>query len=366
MKTGAIALLIMSLLAPAAAGDGGTTGFFTDDDNSVHVRSIEAIADEGVTLGCNPPTNDRFCPEDSVTRGQMATFLVRALGLGAGTATFDDISGSVYAADISALASAGITKGCNPPDNTLYCPNDPVTRDQMATFLVRALELDPGTATFDDISGSVHAADISALASAGVTKGCNPPDNNLYCPRNEVTREQMASFLARGLGYDTSPRIVITQNQDLGGMALGTAGDEVVATLSDWYGAPTDDYMDACPYFLPDPNMRYVRWGSLIAVIRTVDDGEALGLAGWRYKLDDQGDPEPGGPLAEHIEMPFGLELGDPIGDAVDAGGGPIATTNYGWIVAEFDDFTVEASGLSVDPDALIDGVQQGFGFDCE
>ena len=73
----------------------------------------------------------------------MATFLVRALDLPAGTATFEDIAGSVHAANISALATAGITKGCNPADgNTMFCPTSPVTREQMATFLARALDLD--------------------------------------------------------------------------------------------------------------------------------------------------------------------------------------------------------------------------------
>jgi hypothetical protein len=71
----------------------------------------------------------------------MATFLVRALGLPAGSASFTDIGSSVHAANIEALASAGITKGCNPPDNTLFCPTAPVTREQMATFLARALHL---------------------------------------------------------------------------------------------------------------------------------------------------------------------------------------------------------------------------------
>ena len=53
---------------------------FTDDDDSVFESPIEALAAAGVTRGCNPPANDRFCPGTSVTRGQMAAFLHRALG----------------------------------------------------------------------------------------------------------------------------------------------------------------------------------------------------------------------------------------------------------------------------------------------
>jgi len=135
-------LFVAAPLAQASLDPGGTFG---DDNNSIHEPAIEAIADVGITKGCNPPVNDLFCPSASVTREQMATFLVRALGLPAGSASFTDIGGSVHAANIGALAAAGITKGCNPPDNTLFCPGAPVTRAQMATFLARALSLDPIT-----------------------------------------------------------------------------------------------------------------------------------------------------------------------------------------------------------------------------
>jgi hypothetical protein len=94
-----------------------------------------------VTRGCNPPTNDMFCPNDVVTRGQMAAFLVRALGYtaGAGSDQFTDDDGLIFEADIERLAAAGITRGCNPPTNDMFCPNSPVTRGQMAAFLHRAL-----------------------------------------------------------------------------------------------------------------------------------------------------------------------------------------------------------------------------------
>lgn len=119
-------------------------GTFTDDDGNIHEGNIEAIAAEGITKGCNPPLNTLYCPGDSVTRAQMAAFLNRALGLAPGTGnTFVDDDGSIFEPDIEALAAAGITKGCNPPDNDEYCPGDPVRRDQMASFLSRALGLTP-------------------------------------------------------------------------------------------------------------------------------------------------------------------------------------------------------------------------------
>lgn len=73
-----------------------------------------------------------------MTRGQMAAFLVRALNLPEGPDVFVADDGSVFENDINALAEAGITQGCNPPDNTQFCPDAPVTRGQMAAFRVRA------------------------------------------------------------------------------------------------------------------------------------------------------------------------------------------------------------------------------------
>jgi hypothetical protein len=118
----------------------GEPGRFTDTSGSVFVDNIDALAAAGVTRGCNPPANDRYCPDDAITRGQMAAFLVRAFDIDvAGETVFSDVGDSQFGAEIAALATAGITKGCNPPDNTRYCPDDRVTREQMASFIVRAV-----------------------------------------------------------------------------------------------------------------------------------------------------------------------------------------------------------------------------------
>ena len=111
-----------------------------DIEGSVFVADIVWLAEEGITLGCNPPANDLFCPNDNVTRGQMAAFLVRFLGLtddGGGNMFVDD-DGSIFEDAIAKLAAAEITLGCNPPLNDRFCPNDPVTRGQMAAFIRRA------------------------------------------------------------------------------------------------------------------------------------------------------------------------------------------------------------------------------------
>lgn len=179
-------------------------GSFVDDDGNVHEPMIEAIAASGITQGCSlagAPVR-RYCPDDAVTRGQMAAFLVRAFGLdGAPGDSFEDDDWSIFEGDIEALAAAGVTLGCNPPENDRFCPEEPVTRAQMAAFLVRAADLAPaGGNPFSDDDGSVFEDDIAALAAAGITVGCNPPAGDRYCPEQTVRRDQMASFLGRALG----------------------------------------------------------------------------------------------------------------------------------------------------------------------
>ncbi len=175
-------------------------GSFLDDDASVFQADIEWLFAANITFGCNPPKNDRFCPNNSVTRGQMAAFLTRALNLSAApSAGFIDTTGHIFAADIDKLAAAGITRGCG--DGTRFCPDSPVTREQMAAFLVRALSYtDQADNPFTDDDGSQFEIEIEKLAAAGVTLGCNPPANTLFCPKQSVTRGQMAAFLHRALG----------------------------------------------------------------------------------------------------------------------------------------------------------------------
>jgi hypothetical protein len=197
-----VVLSTVSLAAPAVAG-GATLppgGTFVDDDGSIHEAMIEAIAAVGITRGCMPDGR-YFCPSEAVTRGQMAAFLKRAFPVPDSTVdAFVDDETSVFELDIDAVAADGILRGCNPPRNDRVCPDAPVTREQMATMLVRAAHLPPSASgSFTDIGGSVHAANIRALAAAGVTYGCDPPGNDRFCPFAPVSRAQMASFLGRAL-----------------------------------------------------------------------------------------------------------------------------------------------------------------------
>ena len=117
-RRGVLVVVLVGVLLAGLVGVVSATlppgGTFSDDDGNVHEGAIEAIAAEGITRGCNPPVNDRYCPSSPVTRGQMAAFLVRALGLTERLDDpFSDDDGCIFEADIEKLAAAGLTRGCN-------------------------------------------------------------------------------------------------------------------------------------------------------------------------------------------------------------------------------------------------------------
>ncbi len=184
-----------------------SAGFDDVPPSSVFHDDIMWLASQGITRGCNPPDNTMFCPGQYVTRGQMAAFLVRALHYtaGAGADLFGDDNGSIFELDIDLLGTAGVTRGCNPPVNDRFCPDALVTRGQMAAFLARAFHLTSlgQVDLFDDDNGSIFELDIDKLGATGVSKGCNPPDNDRFCPDAYVTREQMAAFIKRAVDYIT-------------------------------------------------------------------------------------------------------------------------------------------------------------------
>ncbi|HEX6286995.1 MAG TPA: VanW family protein, partial [Acidimicrobiia bacterium] len=196
-----VAVLVILGSSPSSAElpPGGT---FIDDDGNVHEGSIEAVFAAQITSGCDE-RGIRFCPDLVVTRGQMAAFLARALNLApASEDYFTDDDGSTFEGAIDKIAEAGITVGCNPPDHDEYCPDKRVTRAEMATLLVRAfpeLLLETAPDVFTDDGDSVHHTNINRIAAERITLGCNPPDNDNFCPDEGVSRAQMATFLTRAL-----------------------------------------------------------------------------------------------------------------------------------------------------------------------
>ncbi len=165
---------------------------------------VESLALSGITGGCG---NANYCPEDPVSRAQMAVFLERGIhgsGFTPPTATgqlFVDVPANSFAAAyIEALFLDGITGGCG---GGAFCPNGTVTRAQMAVFLLRARHgasytPPPASGVFTDVANDYWAAGwIEQLAAEGITGGCGGGN---YCPDNPVTRAQMAVFLVRTFG----------------------------------------------------------------------------------------------------------------------------------------------------------------------
>ena len=202
---GAAAFIVgIALAAGQTASALVVTGFFDDDNGHLFEREIDAIAAANITKGCNPPANTNFCPNDNVTRGEMAAFMKRALGLPSSSQNFfDDDNGSIFESDINAIAAAGITKGCNPPANTRFCPNDDVTRGAMAAFLRRALQL-PGTTTdfFDDDNNSIFESDIKRHRSRRHHQGLQPARQRTSSVLDETSPGEKWRHFSRGrLGF---------------------------------------------------------------------------------------------------------------------------------------------------------------------
>ena len=190
-----------SLLAAQQRGDVGGTARVPDDEvfpfrdiaRNTHQAAIVELVEAGIMEGCG---DDRFCPNAPIDRILMAEVLERALEVPATeTDHFTDDDGLDAEPAINALAAAGVVKGCG--DGTTYCPQDPVSRAQMASYLARGFDL--GTVTEDyfvDDDDTEHEDNINRLAASGITLGC---DVNLFCVKGQVTRGQLASFVSRGL-----------------------------------------------------------------------------------------------------------------------------------------------------------------------
>ena len=198
----------------SGTGEGATsqaTEQFSDlDEASTHRASVEILAKRGIFDGTECATG-RFCPDLPIQRWVMAVWLVRALD-GADPAPTDparfaDVDeGAWWAVHVERLAELGITQGCA-TEPARFCPDSPVARAQMATFLTRAFRLPSGPAAgFADVAdGNTHQPGIAAVAAAGITTGC-AVEPARYCPQRATTRAQMATFLTRALEFDrTNP-----------------------------------------------------------------------------------------------------------------------------------------------------------------
>lgn len=169
---------------------------------TAHEQAIDCIVWWKIARGVAP---NRYEPSRSVTRAQMATLVAQSILRSGGDLPSDpgnhfvDDDGSVHAGSIDRLAAAGLVFGTS---TSRYGPGESISRGQMASLLVRAHEYRTGeqlTARndhFRDDDTSVHEDAINRAAEAGFTTG--KPDGT-YAPAEPVSRAQMASFLTRML-----------------------------------------------------------------------------------------------------------------------------------------------------------------------
>jgi glucose/arabinose dehydrogenase len=183
-------------------------GWFADfldvpQSNLFHA-DVETIFRNGITAGCGA---GNYCPALPVTRAQMAVFLLKGEHGGGYTpptcsaTIFGDVPcpGGPNVNWVNRLFEEGITSGCG---NGNYCPSDPLTRAQMAVFLLKGKHGGaygpPACAAteFADVPcpGAPFVDWINQLWAEGITAGCGGGN---YCPAAATPRAQMATFLVR-------------------------------------------------------------------------------------------------------------------------------------------------------------------------
>jgi hypothetical protein len=207
-----VALLALALLAPLATpGEASSldhacpahlriTSFPDVSATSTHGGAVSCMAGWGVARGF---TDGTYRPRHDVSRAQVATFLHRLLTAAElapapASARFTDVpTGHAHASAVNSLAAAGVLQGRSP---SVFGPDLPVSRGQLASMLVRAHErlvgvsLPVGAPTMSDVAGDAHEHAIRKLAALGIVSG--HPDGT-YRPGQQVMREQLASYLGR-------------------------------------------------------------------------------------------------------------------------------------------------------------------------
>ena len=291
------ATLAGAVTAPAEANGDQTplpddfVGTFSDDDDDIHEKNIDRIAEWGITFGCG---GDRFCPSEIVTRAQMSVFLYRAAEHLYGTPAQD---ATVQLADVpddawyQPYAQWAVGNNVIRAIGGNFNPGGAVTRVDMAEMLIAA---------FDHLTTSVRPQDIFAdmadmaettvravegIHAAGITQGCIA-DTLLYCPYREVTRAEMASFIARAvLRAEPTVGLIVNQPKAAEGYLLFTPRSSSNIYLIDSFGRKVHTWepMDT-RYF---SHVRLLANGNLMAMIHgdtsSIVELDSTGHIVWEY-----------------------------------------------------------------------------------
>ena len=213
VKSSAVSRIVGTCTVAALLLVAGERSVGAQEDAGVHQPAIDALREsvDGIFDGTGCNDGSGLCPREPLLRWELAVWLVRVLdGVDPAeppASRFSDVDENVWwMAHVERFAELEVTRGCA-TSPLRFCPNQRMSRAQMASFLVRAFEIpEARSAGFADVHGGVHAEDIDALAAAGITVGCKV-DPLRYCPRDNVQRGEMASFLARALGLVSVPSV---------------------------------------------------------------------------------------------------------------------------------------------------------------
>ena len=225
----ALVSFVATAVVMSAVGSGVAVAEFGDVEG-VHAPAVAALDTLGVFEGtaCG---EGLFCPGEPVRRWTMAVWLVRVLEESepqAGSSRFADVDDSEWWMPyVERLADLGITHGCA-TEPARFCPEDPVTRAQMASFLSRAFGLEAPEGlpevVFSDVGDGVHTDNIYALLASGITVGCASEPEARFCPDRPTTRAQMASFLERAYSAYVGPGPTEAEPEPSGGGGSGGGG----------------------------------------------------------------------------------------------------------------------------------------------
>ena len=237
LSVAALAICTAALLPTPAAGaetPDSSQSAFSDlgDAPAEFTAALEALESEGVLedTGCG---DGQFCPDGSIPRWEAAVWLVRVLdgadpaeGL---TSRFTDVDATVWwAPHTERLAQLEIANGCA-TDPARFCPQDPVSRAEMAALLAQAFDAESASpAGFGDTGGHSAADDIDAVHAAGIVAGCST-DPLLYCPDRDATRAEMAGAVHAA---DTLLGDIDSLGTDTGSASTGTTGTGTDTTNS--------------------------------------------------------------------------------------------------------------------------------------
>ena len=335
-------------------------------------------------LGIRVP-GDNYRPDDVMTRSEMARFMARTYGIVNGTdapvvaTNFTDISADPNADDIARIFGLGITTGTT---TTTYSPDDPVIRGHMALFLARLYKQATGSdaptadTPFTDISNRTPEQEtaIGQIYRLGVTTGTS---DTTYSPGDDVTRRQMASFVARI--YRAIDALISGTTADAPtDLEVAVSGDDGSALALSWT-APTDTgSSDIIDYLIQwktgDTSYTRTNQHDTTATSATIDDlteGEtytfrvaartAAGLGEWSGEAS--GNP------ATAPDAPTGVEVAvsGEVGDALDVSwtapedGGSHDVTGYvvQWKSGD-DDYSADSESSVDGTSATIDGLTKG------